>query len=348
MVFNRASVLLLTRSPWKGHMMLRYHGNPFHIYGVMCVEAPGQLDSPQHTDRYVYVWRFLRYALQQIHWNGNVVILTKSLALAAPEVVHDDVIKWKHFPRYWPFVGGIHRSPVYSPHKGQWRGTLMFSLICDWINGRINNREAGDIKRHQTHYDVIVMQYDNFQCSKWRKYHQNDISVSVNGTRVRYRETDEVKWFCVSKSLDTMGWITWIITVTPYWAQWRLKSSGVSVVYSSVCSGADQRKHQSSFVREIHWWPADSPHKGPVMRKMFPFDDVIMMTSYEELWKDEIIFSYVSQTPHLHSKNMFLINPFTNTSWATLYKHVLPLLMSLAFIKMWIKRWSKGAGKGTA
>ena len=33
--------------------------------------------------------------------------------------IHDDVIKWKHFPRYWPFVGGIHRSPVNSPHKGQ-------------------------------------------------------------------------------------------------------------------------------------------------------------------------------------------------------------------------------------
>ena len=50
-------------------------------------------------------------------------------------VTHDDVIKWKHFPRYWPFVRGIHRSPVNSPHKGQWRGALMFSLICVWING---------------------------------------------------------------------------------------------------------------------------------------------------------------------------------------------------------------------
>ena len=44
----------------------------------------------------------------------------------------DDVIKWKRFPRYWPFVRGIHRSPVNSPHKGHWRGTLMFSLICVW------------------------------------------------------------------------------------------------------------------------------------------------------------------------------------------------------------------------
>ena len=49
--------------------------------------------------------------------------------------VNDDVIKLKIFPCYWPFVRGIHRSPVHSPHKGQWREALMFSLICTWING---------------------------------------------------------------------------------------------------------------------------------------------------------------------------------------------------------------------
>ena len=70
---------------------------------------------------------------------------------------HDDVIKWKHFPRYWPFVRGIHRSPVNSPHNGQWRGALMFSLICVWINGWVNNRDAGDLRRYRAHYDVIVM-----------------------------------------------------------------------------------------------------------------------------------------------------------------------------------------------
>ena len=54
----------------------------------------------------------------------------------------------------------------------------------------------------------------------------------------------------------------------------------VSIVCSAVCSGAGQRKHQSSaslaFVRGIQWWPVDSPHKGPVTQKMFPFDDVIV------------------------------------------------------------------------
>ena len=71
--------------------------------------------------------------------------------------IHDDVIKWKHFPRHWHFGQGIHRSPVNSPHKGQWRGTLMFSLIFAWINGWVNNREAGDLRRHRGHYDVTVM-----------------------------------------------------------------------------------------------------------------------------------------------------------------------------------------------
>ena len=77
---------------------------------------------------------------------------------------HDEVIKWKHFPRYWPFVRRIHWSPVNSPYKGQWRGALMFSLICVWINGWVNNHEAGDLSRHRAHYDVIVME---FSVSPW-------------------------------------------------------------------------------------------------------------------------------------------------------------------------------------
>ena len=71
--------------------------------------------------------------------------------------IHDDVIKWKYFPRYWPFVRGIHRSPVNSPHKGQWRGALMFTLICARINVWVNTRKAGDLRRNRVHYDVIVM-----------------------------------------------------------------------------------------------------------------------------------------------------------------------------------------------
>ena len=69
----------------------------------------------------------------------------------------DDVTKRKHFPRYWPFLRGIHWSPVNSPHKGQWRGALMLSFICARINGWASNREASDLRRNRAHYDVIVM-----------------------------------------------------------------------------------------------------------------------------------------------------------------------------------------------
>ena len=68
----------------------------------------------------------------------------------------DDVIKWRHFPRSWPYVQGIHRSPVNSTHKGQWRGVLIFSSIYAWTNGWVSNGDAGGLKRHRAHYDVML------------------------------------------------------------------------------------------------------------------------------------------------------------------------------------------------
>ena len=75
--------------------------------------------------------------VKQIH-RWLVVSLTKanhleSLSTYYITMVHD-VIKWKHFPCYWPIVRGIHQSPVDSPHKGKWCKFLMFSLICAWTN----------------------------------------------------------------------------------------------------------------------------------------------------------------------------------------------------------------------
>ena len=70
-------------------------------------------------------------------------------------IQHDAVIK--HFQRYWPFVRGIHRPPVDSPHKGQWRGGLMFSWICALTNGWVHNPCVGHLKRHHAHHDVTIM-----------------------------------------------------------------------------------------------------------------------------------------------------------------------------------------------
>ena len=87
----------------------------------------------------------------------SLCLYTRDQYGAAPQLSHDNVIKWKHFPRYWPFARGIHRSPVNSPHKGQWRGALVFSMISVSINGWVNNSEAGVLRRPRGHYDVSVM-----------------------------------------------------------------------------------------------------------------------------------------------------------------------------------------------
>ena len=129
-------------------------------------------------------------------------------------VVRDDVIKWKHFPRYWPYARGIHRWPVDSPHKGQWRGALMFSLICAWTNGRASNRVASDLTRHRSDYDVTVM-----VSFRW-----SYDATMVNAAHVTFKNS-------VGK---------WCRHRPRYWP----------------------------FVRGIHRWPMDSPHKGPITKSL--------------------------------------------------------------------------------
>ena len=81
---------------------------------------------------------------------------------------HDDVIKWKHFPCYWPFVQRIHQLPLNSPHKRQWHGALMFSLICAWLNCWANNRDASDLRHHPAYCDVTVMPH-LVTTTSWRR-----------------------------------------------------------------------------------------------------------------------------------------------------------------------------------
>ena len=120
------------------------------------------------------------------HCDGNKKLLV---------ITHDDVIKWKHFPRYRPFVLGIHRSPVNSPHKGQWRGTLMFSVICVWINGWVNN---GDLRHYLAHYDVIVMMQED-EIRQWNLSLTAGLESGYIDVIQNLKEWLTCRWFTVSE-----------------------------------------------------------------------------------------------------------------------------------------------------
>ena len=101
---------------------------------------------------------------------------------------HDDVIKWKHCPRYWPFMWGIHWPPVNSPHKGQWHRALMFSLICVWINGWENNCEAGDLRRYPAHYDVTVMNFADIMYATRPQWIEGNILSSASASNQHFTD----------------------------------------------------------------------------------------------------------------------------------------------------------------
>ena len=131
-----------------------------YLHSKFGIKAKSHLNGFFDTDRHSVSWTKNPLGLRA-SWVAKCQLTSWRSVPKKPRtwvfIIHDDVIKWKHFPRNWPFVREIHRSPVNFPHKGQWRGALMFSLIYVWINDWVNNREAGDLIRQHGHYDVIVM-----------------------------------------------------------------------------------------------------------------------------------------------------------------------------------------------
>ena len=117
-----------------------------------------------HVFFYLLWLRFVKIWLKLSSLTNMQVSKVNSLTKTTYPVewFHDDAIKWKHISPYWPFLRGIQRSPVNSPHKGEWRGALMFSWICAWINRWASNGEAGNLRRHCAHYDVMLMWLADF------------------------------------------------------------------------------------------------------------------------------------------------------------------------------------------
>ena len=150
-----------------------------------------------------------------------------------------------------PVTGEFPAQMPVTPSLDVW----CYLLICIWTNGWVNNRDAGDLRRYRAHYDVRVM---------WGMLRHWTLCVYSP------KRAHSLRW-------RHNGTIASQIT-------------SLTIVYSTVYPDADQRKHQSSaslaFVRGIHRGPVNSPHKRPVTRKMFPFDDAIMLQyQMEPIWQ---------------------------------------------------------------
>ena len=104
----------------------------------------------------------------------------------------------------WPsnVLANDHRSPVDSPHKRQWRGALMFFFSCAWTNTWVNNRDAGDTRRHCAHYSVTVMACHQVELRErmrlivnwaiWSKYQSNFNQIKVNITKMFSNAVDKM------------------------------------------------------------------------------------------------------------------------------------------------------------
>ena len=159
-----------TRADLRGITALMIRNSSWNYLCRFCVDLSMHSNS---TITRSFYWRYAetigRYSACWLQLEGQLGSLyTQSKAYNQPALnmchivwlqskSHDDVIKWEHFPRHWPFVRGVNRSPGNSPHKGLWRWALMFPLICAWKNGWVNNGEAGDLRHRRAHYDINVM-----------------------------------------------------------------------------------------------------------------------------------------------------------------------------------------------
>ena len=166
--------------------------------------------------------------LDDVMWRHCNLVHSLSIVTARPVV--KTVASWwrhqmEHFPRNWPFVRGIHRSPVNSPHKGQWRGALMFSLIWVWINDWVNNREAGDLRRYRAHYDVIVM--------------------------INFREAPSLQDHSSKNQVDNVFSILW-----PNQNGWHFADDIFKCIFTEVCSLESQIHTKSAYWFRYGFTPA--------------------------------------------------------------------------------------------
>ena len=184
MLINYMTPHSITRDHW---VKLQHHADSIVIYvyvaGSLCIDV-----TSNHIGLFlkmggffgnILIWRYTRNSARRLVAIDGATILIQTHLLSSCFNSFTLIICLLHIffkPRsaaiflgFWrPFWMSLVRKSVTessnSPHKGQWRGALMFSLICAWTNGWVNNRDAGDSRRCRAHYDVTVMGHN---CSQF-------------------------------------------------------------------------------------------------------------------------------------------------------------------------------------
>ena len=172
-------------------------------------------------------------------------------------------------------------SPVYSGFSDNQRNPITFTLkwhirYIFWYKSKIHWHFAS----RNSHHDIPAVGTGTTRKCPSREYARYFIeSATVKLWFVMLWLYNQIIF---PKVMQLM--YPYFITMTSCWARWRLKLPASRLSTQPFIQGADQRKFQSSaplaFVRGIHRWPLNSPHKGSVTRRMFPFDDVIVCRSW--------------------------------------------------------------------
>ena len=129
---------------------------------------------------------------------------------ATSSCAHDDVIKWKYFPCYWPFVRGIHRSPVNFPHKGQWRGALVFFYL--FLNKRLSKHWWGwwfetvsrPLWRHPNVYGIHLVW-------AWNEFVSHCLHPHIREFIFTHHRNTTLGFFCHAMHCNMVAWANWNI-----------------------------------------------------------------------------------------------------------------------------------------
>ena len=112
-----------------------------------------------YTVVHLYAFLYYNFKFQSNHRHGFFLYassISEKFSLQPVRLPRDDVIKWKHFPRYWSFVREF-TGDRWNPRTKASDAELWCFLWSAWINSSVNNGDADDLRCHRIHYDVTVM-----------------------------------------------------------------------------------------------------------------------------------------------------------------------------------------------